>query len=213
MKDPGYSKSDYEKLLAERKERLKELACINQTTEILKAGKTIEESLQQINMILPPAWQFPEHTVSRIIYDGQEFKSQKFKETEWVQSQKFTTIEEKEGVIEIYYTKSFAEEDEGPFLKEERDLIINVANLITGYIDSQKAREFIQKSRFKKELDSHREKDDAPPLELGDLPRFSYTPDTIGTLRRVIPDLALLVLGNVLFFAMAFLAFLRYDVR
>jgi ABC-type transport system involved in multi-copper enzyme maturation permease subunit len=55
--------------------------------------------------------------------------------------------------------------------------------------------------------------DDAPPLELSDLPRFLYKADLIGSLRRVIPDLALLILGSVLFFALAFVAFLRYDVR
>ena len=55
--------------------------------------------------------------------------------------------------------------------------------------------------------------DDAPPLDLHDLSRFVYKADIIGSLRRVIPDLALLVFGNVLFFAIAFVAFLRYDVR
>jgi ABC-type transport system involved in multi-copper enzyme maturation permease subunit len=55
--------------------------------------------------------------------------------------------------------------------------------------------------------------DDAAPLELSDLPRFSYKADMVATLRRIIPDLAFLVLGNVLFFAVAFAAFTRYDVR
>ncbi|MHC4208027.1 MAG: DUF3526 domain-containing protein, partial [Planctomycetota bacterium] len=55
--------------------------------------------------------------------------------------------------------------------------------------------------------------DTASPLELSDLPRFSYKADMVGTLRRVIPDLAFLILGNVLFFAMAFAAFVGYDVR
>jgi len=55
--------------------------------------------------------------------------------------------------------------------------------------------------------------DDAPPLELHDLPRFSYKADIVGILRRVIPDLELLILGNVLFFALALAAFQRYDVR
>jgi ABC-type transport system involved in multi-copper enzyme maturation permease subunit len=54
---------------------------------------------------------------------------------------------------------------------------------------------------------------DAPPLDLRDLPRFVYKPDIVGTLLRVIPDLAFLFLGNVLFFAVAFVAFLKYDVR
>lgn len=55
--------------------------------------------------------------------------------------------------------------------------------------------------------------DDALPLDLRDLPRFTYKADIVGALRRVIPDLAFLIFGNVLFFAMAFVAFLRYDVR
>jgi ABC-type transport system involved in multi-copper enzyme maturation permease subunit len=55
--------------------------------------------------------------------------------------------------------------------------------------------------------------DDAPPLDLRDLPRYVYKADIIGSLRRVIPDLAFLVFGNVLFFALAFVAFARYDVR
>lgn len=52
-----------------------------------------------------------------------------------------------------------------------------------------------------------------PPLDLRDLPRFDYRPDVMEILQRVIPDLAFLILGNVLFFAMAFVAFQRYDVR
>jgi hypothetical protein len=55
--------------------------------------------------------------------------------------------------------------------------------------------------------------DNAPPLELSDLPRFSYQADLAGTLRRVVPDLAFLILANVLFFAVSFAAFLGYDVR
>ena len=55
--------------------------------------------------------------------------------------------------------------------------------------------------------------DDAPPLDLRDLPRFTYKVDIVASVRRAIPDLALLIFGNILFFAMAFVAFLRYDVR
>jgi hypothetical protein len=50
---------EYNRLLHDQQERLKELACINQTTAILKEGKPIEESLQQIVLLLPAAWQYP----------------------------------------------------------------------------------------------------------------------------------------------------------
>ena len=63
------------------------------------------------------------------------------------------------------------------------------------------------------ETELHPIDNDAPPLDLRDLPRFVYKADIVGSLRKVIPDLALLVFGSVLFFALAFVAFLRYDVR
>lgn len=55
--------------------------------------------------------------------------------------------------------------------------------------------------------------DTAEPLELSDLPRFTYRADILATLRRVVPDMSALIFGSVLFFALAFVAFLRYDIR
>jgi ABC-type transport system involved in multi-copper enzyme maturation permease subunit len=63
------------------------------------------------------------------------------------------------------------------------------------------------------EMETRPHGDTAEPLELSDLPRFNYKADIIQTLRRIAPDLAFLILGNVLFFAIAFAAFTRYDVR
>ena len=65
----------------------------------------------------------------------------------------------------------------------------------------------------KEEIKTRPGDDSALPLDLRDLPRFVYTSDIVGCLGRAIPDLALLILGNLLFFAMAFAAFLKYDVR
>ncbi len=63
------------------------------------------------------------------------------------------------------------------------------------------------------EIETRPSGDTAAPLELSDLPRFTYSADIVVTLRRIAPDLAFLILGNVLFFAVAFAAFTRYDVR
>lgn len=145
MADNNSNSNDYSKLLAENIERLKELSCINQTTNIIHEGKSIEETLQKIVLILPKAWQYPEDTVARIIYDEQEFRSPRFQETEWIQEQNFETIDNKNGAIQIYYTKEYPTYFEGPFLREERDLINNLSNLILGYLNSLKAKEFIKK--------------------------------------------------------------------
>ncbi|MBN2314500.1 MAG: ABC transporter permease subunit, partial [Sedimentisphaerales bacterium] len=65
----------------------------------------------------------------------------------------------------------------------------------------------------KEEIKTRPKGDNAPSLDLHDLPRFTYKIDIVGSLRRTIPDLTLLIFGNVLFFTMSFVAFLRYDVR
>ncbi|MFP4620260.1 MAG: PEP/pyruvate-binding domain-containing protein [Bacteroidales bacterium] len=143
---------EYEKLLAENKERLKELSCINRTGKIIKEQKSIEETLQKIALILPKGWQYPEYTTARIRYDDKEYRCATFTESPWIQTQTFETIENKKGVIEIYYTKKFISLDEGPFLKEERDLINNLANMIEGYINSIKAKEILYKEREDKKL-------------------------------------------------------------
>ena len=80
-----YTKKDleYRKLLHERQERLKELACINKTTSILKEGKSVEETLQQIVLLLPEAWQYPEFTVARIKFMDMTFMTAGFEETGW----------------------------------------------------------------------------------------------------------------------------------
>ncbi len=128
------------------RERLKELSAINQTTNILRAGKPVEEALHQICMILPSAWQFPEYAVCHIQYGKLDIKSQNFQETKWCQRQLFETIDNQAGSIEVYYLKAFPLAFEGPFLEEERYLIINLANLITGYLNSVKGKAILRKS-------------------------------------------------------------------
>ena len=92
---------DYKKLFIERNERLKELACINKTNKIISEGKPIDETLQQICLILPKAWQYPDFTVAEIGYDDKKIFSNNFKKTKWVQSQKFETVDNIAGEIKV----------------------------------------------------------------------------------------------------------------
>lgn len=136
--------NNYQQLRAENIERLKELAAINRTTQIIKEAKGVEETLRQICSIIPPAWQYPQFTAARIMFEDKEYSSTEFKATKWVQRQKFETIDNKVGYIEVYYLRKFPDLDEGPFLLEERHLIENLGNMITGYINSLLAKTIIK---------------------------------------------------------------------
>jgi len=141
------TQKELQKLVAENTERLKELACINYTTQITREGRPMDETLQKICNKLPNAWQYPDYTVARIKYDNLVFPTQDFEITDWKQIQSFSTIDDKKGSVEIYYTKEFAACDEGPFLKEERNLIENISNLIAGYLNSLLAKQIISKTK------------------------------------------------------------------
>jgi hypothetical protein len=51
------------------------------------------------------------------------------------------------------------------------------------------------------------------PLDLQDCPRFTYRPKLPHALHAGLLDVSALVFANALFFALAFVAFLKYDVR
>lgn len=133
-------------------ERLKELSAINQTTALLRENKPLEETFEKLVTILPQAWQYPQHAVARITFDGKTYTSPHFTESRWAQVQEFETIDHKRGTLEIYYTRRFPDLDEGPFLKEERQLLINLASLITGYLNALRGRELV----------SHKKEDTTP---------------------------------------------------
>jgi len=141
MTKNSLSKEELEKLTFENRERIKELQTINETREILKEDRSLDESLQKVVSILPNGWQYPEQTVARISFDGRKYVSHYFEESSWVQKQIFETIDNKKGSIEIFYLKNYPKSDEGPFLKEERNLINNIATMILGYIHGIKGRE------------------------------------------------------------------------
>jgi hypothetical protein len=135
MEQNRNKRPDLQRLLAEHTERVKELMTINRTTTIIGEGKPLPETLRQIALILPRGWQFPQKTCARILYDGREYHSLRFRQTEWLQQQEFASSDGKIGLIQIYYLQQMPEADEGPFLNEERDLIRNIAGLIIGYLN------------------------------------------------------------------------------
>lgn len=133
----------FNKLQHENTERLKELRAINQTSLIIEQGKPVDETLQEICHILPKSWQYPKYASAQIRFEGKTYTSLNLMETVWVQRENFVTIDNKKGTIEIFYHKQLPQEDEGPFLHEERNLLVNIARLVSGYLNNFKGREII----------------------------------------------------------------------
>ncbi|HOV10577.1 MAG TPA: PEP/pyruvate-binding domain-containing protein [Bacteroidales bacterium] len=164
MTDELNTNEEITKLAAESTERLKELSCINQTIQILKEEKPLRETFQKICGVLQKAWQYPLYTQTCITYDNMELSTPGYEKTPWRQLQPFKTIDDKKGFVQICYTKEFPEADEGPFLTEERNLIENIANIISGHINSLLARLILDKTKRIDVLDSELLQSETPQI-------------------------------------------------
>ncbi len=126
------------------RERVKELTCLYELSKLVESlDYSLKEILQGTLDLIPPAWQFPEITCARISFYGQEFKTKNFKETTWKQKADIKRINEIIGTIEVYYLKNMPIFDEGPFLKEERNLINACAEILGRYFERNEAEEKI----------------------------------------------------------------------
>jgi signal transduction histidine kinase len=127
-------------------ERVKELTCLYGIATVDKREDLdIPGKMKAIAELLPPAWQFPELCFSRITIDGQTFLSEKFRETKYLQSAGIAVEGSMRGSVEVFYDGDPPHFDEGPFLKEERSLIQEVARQIGLIIECDESERQRQK--------------------------------------------------------------------
>ncbi len=124
------------------RERVKELTCLYSVAQLTeRTNITLDEILQGIAELLPPAWQHPQITAGCITLDGQSYRTANYKNGVHKQSSEIVINDEWRGAIEVVYLEKKSELDEGPFLKEERSLIDTLARQIILLIQRRKADE------------------------------------------------------------------------
>jgi two-component system, sensor histidine kinase PdtaS len=134
-------------------ERVKELNCLYYISSLREKPEiTLEDIIQDVVNVIPSSWQYPEITCSRIILEDKEYKTTNFRETEWKQANDIIVHGEKTGTLEVYYLEEKPEIDEGPFVKEERDLINAVTERLGRIIERMQVEEQIESSLKEKEV-------------------------------------------------------------
>ena len=129
-------------------ERIKELNCLYSISKLReRTDFSLEDILQAIVDLIPPAWQYPEITCARIIFDGYEFTTTNYKTSKWKLTRDIMVYNEKIGTLEVGYLEEKVTLDEGPFLKEERNLIDAIAERIAKFIEREWAEDEIRRHR------------------------------------------------------------------
>jgi two-component system NtrC family sensor kinase len=135
----------------ELRERVKELTCLYGIAKLVERPNiSLKEILQGIVELLPPAWLYPEIAFARIILDKGSYTTPHFRASTQKQVANIVVDGEERGSVEVVYSKKKPELDEGPFLKEERNLIDTVAREISLIMERKQTEQ--DKERLQEQL-------------------------------------------------------------
>ncbi len=134
-------------------ERVKELTALHRTARLLQdTARPRAGLMREIVESLPDAWQFPEIAGARIRLPDGDFATAGYRHTPWVQRAEFSVHDDVANAphacsLEVCYREPRPAADEGPFLREERDLIDSLADLLRFHVQHHLDDEALRRAR------------------------------------------------------------------
>jgi two-component system NtrC family sensor kinase len=133
------------------RERVKELTCLWGIGQaVARPDRSLEQILREIVRLLPHAWLYPDSASVRITLDEHSYSTRDFRENPDRMVSNIVVNGSTRGAVEIAYRESKPELDEGPFLKEERNLIDTIAKELSLIIERRQTEE--EKARLQDQL-------------------------------------------------------------
>jgi signal transduction histidine kinase len=132
-------------------ERMKELACLYGIMEVaIRPNISLEDTLQNIVNLLPPAMQHPEMAVGRISLDHRSYTTTNFRERPLKLAADIIVSGMRRGSVEVVYLEDKPADKIGLFLEEERSLIEAVAKYVALIVERRQAES--DRSRLQQQL-------------------------------------------------------------
>jgi PAS domain S-box-containing protein len=129
------------------RERLKELRTLHAAAQmLLNQQLSTPALLHTLVSMLPDAWQFPEMAAARITYAALTYTTPGYKPCAQSQQAEFKLHDGTQGVVEVVYLRERPQQDEGPFLNEERHLINSLAEMLRAALERRSATAALQRS-------------------------------------------------------------------
>jgi PAS domain S-box-containing protein len=127
------------------RERVKELNTLHGSAQmLLNQELSVPALLHTMVAMLPAGWQYPDITAARITYEAHTFATPSYRPAVQHQQARFQLHDGTQGLIEVVYLSERPEQDEGPFLTEERHLINSLAEMLQAALERRAAVTMLQ---------------------------------------------------------------------
>jgi len=137
-----------ERRTVELRERVKELECLYAISRAkAQEGLTLETRLQRVAERLAPGFQYPEITAVSICVPEGTFMTDGFQESPWELSVGVRDGRVRIGEVRVTYQEERPPADHGPFLKEEKKLLHEVARQIALMIRRERAERALREAK------------------------------------------------------------------
>jgi PAS domain S-box-containing protein len=131
----------------ELRERFKELYCLFRISTLMEQPETaLSEILKKTVHLIPPAMQFPAIAEARIVVEGQLVQTGPFLETPKVLVREIRVNGSPAGRVEVWYREERPEDYEGPFTRDECDLVNAIAERLGLHIERTRAKDALRES-------------------------------------------------------------------
>jgi|GEM_PF-4530617 len=117
-------------------ERRKEFKAILMLSELDYIKASYNSMLPGLVEKIPESWQYPEQTCCKIKLNGDEVTSQNYKPTQWQLRSVIRKGKQDSGYIEVGYLTAFPSMDIGPFMREEKELLDEIAGRLSKILEN-----------------------------------------------------------------------------
>ena len=127
---------------ADLAKRVRELRLLHDASKLLRYRAVEPGALDALVEMMPDAWLYPDVCGARISFKNIDARSRGYASSQWRQSVTFSTGDG-EGIIEVVYREERPAADEGPFLAEERSVLLSLADMVGFWFE----RDFAERRR------------------------------------------------------------------
>jgi len=116
-------------------ERVKELQCLHQLTQVLEKHKTQpDDNCNNVVNVIPGGFQHPETTGCSIIFNGTEYKTANYCSSTWMLKSPLYNGKKLIGEVQVCFN---LKSDTNPFIKEEKELLDTIGQQLSAFIEQQ----------------------------------------------------------------------------